>query len=450
MFKLTVEPENPKKISPEEYKRYLAALDTLRNFEKQKEALKEFSDVQHTMGQLKNFVKQYRTELRLATLRYKLSYKPKKKSWAALISEINHSFNRNVFYSSSIIKNKKHEMYHRALFKPDTLKRAVLIQQAKEQIRSKITEKKTAVKAVRTRQRAHRLSNRDLKVTYQTCGGVVHKVVRRVYERGQSPKGRKEKGMGVFMRFLKSSEKQIVFSEKNPTTSDNYIGIEIEFICDLNKEDLAFALYEAGIHKSVCLKTDGSIKGYVRDQHPHELCILAKEKDVYSLIEKVCEVLADTNAQVNKTCGLHVHLDMRNRNSEMAFNNLVCSQNILYAMNPFSRQSGTYCRRVDTKDFDLAKKGTKYFGINAESFNRHKTIEIRIHSGTIQSRKISNWVKLLLQIVNRKEMVKKASSSLKEFINKYEIDIELAKYISERMNKFTGDENKNVEEKGAA
>lgn len=445
MIKLSVVPSNPKKITKEEHDKYLAARKALKNYEQTKEKLKDFTDVVYANSQLKTFIKQYRQSLRDNEMKYELSYSLKNKAWAKLIPEIKHSFNRNIFYSSSIIKNKKHEAHHKDLFKKELLTRSDQIQLGKEKIKQQIQEQKHKLRTLRLKSRRHAIKAIGDTINYNLCGGVIHDTIK------STSKVSKNKSMGVFMRFLKSKEKRIVFDQKNPDTTDNYIGIEIEFSCDLDQQDLAFVLYEAGLHKNACLKTDGSVKAEGRDQHPHELCLLGKEKEIFDLIQRTTKVLADCNAKVNKSCGMHVHLDMRNRNVETVFNNLVCSQNILFAMNPYSRQTGTFCRRIDTKDFDLAKKsGSRYYGINAASHAKHKTIEIRIHSGTIMERKISNWVKLLLTITNKKEVIKKASASLKQFISSYDIDSELASYIAERMNKFVGEENKEVEERGAA
>jgi hypothetical protein len=123
-------------------------------------------------------------------------------------------------------------------------------------------------------------------------------------------------------------------------------------------------------------------------------------------------------------------------------------------MNPFSRQSGSYCRRQDTKDFAVAAGGgirdARYFGINAAAHAKHNTIEIRMHSGTVQADKINKWIDLLLLIIAKKELVKKATSTLRAFIKQYDIDADLGVYIAERMAKFIGEDKKEVEERGAA
>jgi hypothetical protein len=450
MFKLIVEPENPKKILVEDYKIYAAAMEALRMFEKNKNNLDKMPEVTQATSQLKAKVKAYRQEMRTHKVKYTLVYVCKNRSWSApsMLPEITHSFVRDAFHSDSILKNKKHLPLHKSLTSPVLVTKSKAIKDAVLGIRYTIQQKKTLLRQPRLKQRTKAIKALGgAAITYMTCGAVIYKR-KPSPQRGVSLRGRNYDGMGVFVRFMKSKDKERVFQEKKPTTtSDNYVGVEIEFGCDLNDQDLAFLLMEHEVHDYVFLKRDGSVHV---GPFNHELCVLGKEKEIFSIVKKVCDALAATGAKVNKTCGLHVHIDMRNRNTSTCFNNLVCAQNILYAMNPYARAAGTYCRKVDTKDFEIGSKIGHYAGVNASAHAKHKTIEIRIHSGTVSAKKINNWIKLLLMIANKKDVTKKASSSLKEFVLKYGIDKDLADYMHERMNKFMGPENKDVNEDGAA
>jgi Putative amidoligase enzyme len=447
MFKLIVEPENPKKLTVEDYQIYEAAMEALRMFEKNKVKMDKMPEVNHATAQLKAKVKAFRKEVRELKMKYTLVYKCDNKAWAKALPDITHSFIRDAFHSDSILKNKKHLPLHKSLTSPALVTKSKAIKDAMLGIRHTIQQKKAMIRQPRLKQRSKAIQKSGGVINYMTCGAVIYKR-RPSPQRGVSIRGKNYDGMGVFVRYLKSKDKERVFVEKKPTTtSDNYVGVEIEFGCDLNDQDLAFALMEAEVHDYVFLKRDGSVHV---GPFNHELCVLGKEKEIFSIIEKVCECLATTGAKVNKTCGLHVHIDMRNRNTSMVFNNLVCAQNVLYAMNPYARQAGTYCRKVDTKDFQIGAKIGHYAGVNASAHEKHKTIEIRIHSGTVNAKKINNWIKLLLMIANKKEVVKKASSRLTEFVLKFGLDQSLADYIHERMNKFMGTENNDVTEDGVA
>lgn len=447
MFKLIIEEHEPKKISVEEYKKYLSMKKSVRGFEEVKSHLKEDQSVLQAINNLRSLIRSYRMGLRSCGIKYSIAYTPEKKSWAKLIPSITHSFVRNSFYDPAIENNKKHIHYHKALFANDVSNKAAKIRSLQVEIRDKIKAKKEEIRRLRREEKVQTIPNYPDPIHYWKVGAAVFRPVKKTFGRGESPRGFIDERMGVYMRFTKSKDRHKIFEPKNPKTADNYVGIEIEFGCDLGDEELSMELLEEGLQNYVHLKRDGSVKA---GKYPHELCLLAREKDIFELITKVTKVLTRTNAVVNKTCGLHVHLDMRHRNPDNAFMNLVCSQNVLYAMNPLSRAAGTYCRRMDTKDFQVARTAPHhYWGINAEAHRRLQTIEVRIHSGTISNRKIANWVKLLLLIVNQKTVIKNAIDSLRDFVSAFGIDTELAMYIAERMDKFDNGK-KDLEEKGAA
>lgn len=448
MYKIKVTPSS-RKISMDEYNKYISVRDLLKAFNKKKDDVPpEMRNVHYASDEMKKYLRDFRKDQKLSRTNYIVSYEIQNRVWKKLIGNVEFKFDLNSIQSKSIMNNARHLKFHKGAISNQKT-RMEHLKQFKQSIREKYQQARLQARQVRVVQRAKTIRAIGLNIAYEKCGGVIYKRLRPTFGRGVSPKGYISNEMGVFMRFLKSKDKQIVFQEKKPQTKDNYIGVELEFFCDLNSEDLSFKLYEVGLGKHVYLKTDGSIRAE-NNMFPHELCILAKEKEVQSVIDDVSKVLLESNAKVNKSCGMHVHIDMRSRDHEIAFHNLVSSQNILFAMNPFSRQSGTYCRRVDTKDFKKASSGARYFGINATAHPKHHTIEIRIHSGTVQAPKINNWIKLLLLIVSKKEMVKRASPTLRAFLKQYDIEGGLGDYVAERMAKFTGEDKKNVEERGAA
>jgi hypothetical protein len=229
-----------------------------------------------------------------------------------------------------------------------------------------------------------------------------------------------------------------VFSDKVPMDNAKHVGIELEFISKSDSNMLAALLIGKQLWKYVTLKSDGSVKGNKEYPYVHELCVLAKEDEVTNILQKVCAVLKTAKCAVNKTCGMHVHLDMRERIKEVVFANLVCAQPFLYAMNPPSRQEAvngnTYCAFTKSKVFN--PRMNRYSGINAAAYNRHLTIEVRIHAGTILYEKIANWVELLLKIVNKPEAMKRSPSTLTGFVKKFELTMNQAEYIVNRIKQF--------------
>jgi len=265
---------------------------------------------------------------------------------------------------------------------------------------------------------------------------------------------------GDIMRLKEAAKLREVFQDKKPKTAANHVGIEIEFVSKGDREVVAVALAKRNLQSFVCLKTDGSLRKDKEYQYTHELCIIAEEVVIHEVLRGVIDALDEVGCAVNKTCGLHVHLDMRNRDRKIAFYNLVKSQNILYSMNPASRLTGedskgvvegtVYSKRVESTDFDESLTGTqgrrddRYVGVNPHSFSKHKTIEIRIHSGSTSFEKISNWVKILVAVAS--STVKNPTEYVKTeaFAKCYYLDDAVLGYINDRIAKFKNKDGKHV------
>lgn len=265
---------------------------------------------------------------------------------------------------------------------------------------------------------------------------------------------------GVFIKFLKDQERKIVFAPKYPKeANDKYVGVELEFLSPVDKEVLGGKLYDLGMGKFVTLKEDHSIKcshgSYPTDcaehrgnEWAHELCVIAKEGEFKEVITTICKLLNELKCTVNKTCGMHVHLDCRNRDAEKVYQNLISAQGILLRMNPKSRVE-KYAKQNKERDFKIAmtQGGAgnggmridegRYYAINAKSFNTHKTIEVRVHAGTVDVVKITNWITMLVRIGSTVERYVRSFNTIPTFCKRFGInDVDLQKYIQERIDKF--------------
>lgn len=169
-------------------------------------------------------------------------------------------------------------------------------------------------------------------------------------------------------------------------------------------------------------------------EYGHEIAVVAKSSHIAEVITKVCAVLSEHDAEVNKTCGLHVHLDMRGSDENRAFSNLVKAQNLLYGMVPHSRYENTYCRPNKSRCMDDYQG--RYFGINPQSYKEHRTIEVRLHSGSINAVKIINWIKLLQKIAYCKKKIPVKVKKATDITNALTLSDSLKNYISERINNF--------------
>ncbi len=245
---------------------------------------------------------------------------------------------------------------------------------------------------------------------------------------------------------------------KKPTDPKaRYVGVEIELAAVETRAQLCDAIFAAGIGKHIGVKDDGSIGSGSRDgaggaerstlkakfPHAHEITVLAKESEIEGVLKKLCAVLNnELHTAVDKTCGLHVHFDMRNRDVAISFNNLVLSQQFLYAMLPAQRRNSGYAR--PTKGTTMKDRGSdRYQGVNGEAFHKYQTLELRMHCGTTNFTKIANWVKLGIAICDSPKL-KVAPTSVAGFKTAASLSEELVKYVETRIATFADQHKKNV------
>jgi hypothetical protein len=201
-----------------------------------------------------------------------------------------------------------------------------------------------------------------------------------------------------------------------PRDSRKHFGIEIEFG---SYAFVAEALEDEEIGLYGHLKDDGSVD--VNDPHEdaedsewdggQELALLLPEDEAQEKLQLVGKILARAGADVNDSCGLHVHLDMRRRDVHKAFNNLVAMQHFLYKMVSPERRNSSYCCPLNDRkgrSFDKAPSDTRYLGISPAPYKNDErpTIEVRIHHGTVNSKEIYGWCKFLSEIVDAPSKLK--------------------------------------------
>ena len=188
-------------------------------------------------------------------------------------------------------------------------------------------------------------------------------------------------------------------------------------------------LRRAGV--TLCsVKSDGSLSG--DGLIGAEVTLLLDASKGFDKLYKVCKILNDLGAEVNSTCGLHVHLDHR-RSSKVQIKQVAqrfkMALPIMSKLVPKSRRSNTYCRLGVSK-----LRGERYFAINLTSLEKHGTIEIRLHSGSTDARKIENWSRLLLAIQSSR--TSRPLETVKDLIDVVSIPEALAEYLENRFAKF--------------
>jgi hypothetical protein len=205
-----------------------------------------------------------------------------------------------------------------------------------------------------------------------------------------------------------NSLKNIIFDlhrndVKKPKTKSRYLGLEIECYTMAEEPELVEALYAFGLQDKVQISDDGSIES-PDYENTYELKVLFKEEELSRTLNKLSKFLKYCKIKTNDSCGLHVHIDMRSRNLDKCYKNLVSMQDVLFGLVDKSRWDNEYCAPV--KEFNI---NSRHVAINKLAYSKHKTLEVRLHHGTTDMKKVENWVKLLLKVISAKS-VKKVSN----------------------------------------
>lgn len=156
------------------------------------------------------------------------------------------------------------------------------------------------------------------------------------------------------------------------------------------------------------------------DGEGKEIRLLVKQDDVSELVPKIYEYLNSIGTKVNNSCGLHIHLDMRNRNPARAYRNLTNTKELLFKLNP-DRRDIEYCEDVsefkgdDAEFYERLEYTEKYECINRESLKELGTLEVRMGKATMDGDTVASWINLLVNICDRVEPPKKYKSFVSYF-----------------------------------
>lgn len=233
--------------------------------------------------------------------------------------------------------------------------------------------------------------------------------------------------------YLRKYEQTVLEKFKKPLADDmaRYVGIEIECILP----EMASLKDLVPFGKYVSVSGDGSIQ-HDDNEIGKEIKVCVKREDVRDVVPKILDVLNGMGARVNKSCGLHVHLDQRHTpDASIPFQKLVRSLRLLYTVIPPSRRANRYCRRNRHGRFDVAARGNRYRAINASAYYKYKTIEVRLFGGTLDATKIINWIEVLHAIVDGAVM-NRCPKNFDTARNHWQLSDENVTWLKTRQEKF--------------
>lgn len=239
---------------------------------------------------------------------------------------------------------------------------------------------------------------------------------------------------------------------------DRTFGVEMEIIHE-SESKIRTAIRNAGVeceiegynHDTIThwkIVSDASVDGGFEVVSP-----VLKGRGGLSELEKVCNALVNAGARIRKCCGLHVHLGTDDFKTDIRvwknlYKNYAALERTIDSFMPSSRRHNQYCRSMRVCDWNAKIEsaanlrmlesavtgGSRYFKLNSQSYWRHKTVEFRQHSGSVEFEKVRNWILFCARFVefSRRNAVETGrKTELKKFL-----DADLVNYYNNRAAKF--------------
>lgn len=137
-------------------------------------------------------------------------------------------------------------------------------------------------------------------------------------------------------------------------------------------------------------------------------------------MQRAAHALCSAGATVNKTCGLHVHVNASDMSGQWIRNIVTrysAFETEIDSFMPASRRRSVnqFCQGMSSALTYMQQNSfrwnnasasefcngglSRYYKVNLCSYARYQTIEFRQHSGSVNGGKIANWVRFLLQFV---------------------------------------------------
>ncbi len=212
------------------------------------------------------------------------------------------------------------------------------------------------------------------------------------------------------------------------------IGIELEFVCRESSNIEKWDGDDFPKNRWNHFTTDGSIT----TDSPDEAVARYQEfksftninsSDDWEFVSSTLKNITDNGAIVNKSCGCHIHIDMRNRPQatyyRIAQRVRTSFQTWLHRIVSPRRATNRYC------SVWADSSASRYSAVNTHCWNEHRTIEIRLGMPTLNISKLKCWAKLMFWIVNNSNKC----DTLEEFMNS-DCPLDLKIFVITRISRF--------------
>ena len=167
-----------------------------------------------------------------------------------------------------------------------------------------------------------------------------------------------------------------------PKSRVPHVGVEIEVIYS-NDQDLRRGVSGLKAHHDASLGAYGA-----------EYKVLGPASKIVKRASSLLHILWCRRAKITPKCGLHVHLDAREAQSsrlEQLFAWAYATQDTWFGLVPPSRRENCYCAKL----MGPKTPWNHHAWINKSG---HNTVEVRLHSGTLNPHKMAGWLEVLKHV----------------------------------------------------
>lgn len=247
-------------------------------------------------------------------------------------------------------------------------------------------------------------------------------------------------------------------------------GVEIEFYAPLTRAQVAQRLTDAGVttyaeeynhsrRSHWKIVTDASV-GYRGALRGMELVSppLAGEEG-WKQLRAALKTLRSLGAEVDRSCGIHVHHDARDL-SVQAWKRLLSAtlkfETVIDSFHPQSRRNNQYANTMTNSTHTYSYEPatieriqacstraeltnfyrTRYMKVNTHSFVKHGTVEFRQHAGSLNFEKVLNWVALTQRIVEAsvegRNMKLRSDATITNFASAIKLQPSVKRFFVER------------------
>lgn len=262
----------------------------------------------------------------------------------------------------------------------------------------------------------------------------------------------------------------------NRSTGLRTFGVEIEFV-DLTRENACIIIEQAlGIphvhlmdyHGRDCYRCGNRVRGFREWKVERDGSVssgewggevvtpILKGEQGLEDITKVMRALRTAGGNVNQSCGMHVHLNVQSMTNaaraklvtEFYKHHDTFDRFIAKSRTAAGRGQGyQYCERAADHEWQEQSRRMeanghfgyteKYRSLNLTPYAKYGTVEVRMHQGTLNARKATAWIQLLvgfLDTVEREEQDQFATglALLGSLVDGNKIKQETAAYLMRR------------------